>query len=59
MRMESLVSIGTALAGVEIPILILIFVDIDDDGSVLAEVILIFVCKILTKILTLTLLGMY
>ena len=55
MRMESLVSIGTVHAVVEIRILIAIFVDIDDDGNVVAEVIVILVCKILTTILTLPL----
>ena len=55
MRMESLVSIGTVHAVVEIRILIVIFVDIDDDGNVVAEVIVILVCKILTMILTLPL----
>ena len=57
--MESLVSIGTVHAVVEIWILIEIFVDIGDDGSVVAEVTVILVCKILTMILTLTSIGMY
>ena len=57
--MESLVSIGTVHAVVEIQILILIVVDIDDDGSIVAEVIVFLVCKILTMILTLTLTEMF
>ena len=57
--MESLVSTGTVHAVVGIQILIAIVVDIDDDGSVVAEVILIVACKILTMILTLTSIGMY
>ena len=57
--MVSLVSIWTVRAVEEILILIVIFGDIDEDGSIVAEVMVVFVCKILTMILTLTLIGMY
>jgi hypothetical protein len=47
----SLVFNWTVLAVREIQILIVMFVDIDDDGSIVVKVIVVFVCEIFIVIL--------